>query len=615
MARRCVFGGLVFALALGLAGCSSDDSNGGGGSGDFPAQACVGRKQGEAASYCRAVLDAWADWETSQDAGARAATIGDALAALRAAWSEAEADAAARGSDCSDLALTANQAAADLDDAVAAIAADVNLGLDLADGGDAACGHDLLAAAARACESLLAAEGDYLADLESDPRGAQREATQDDALARLTRDFAEATKDGCPTHTTAAQLRSAVAATSDNLVARTVAAANLDEEQFTTISPTGTTEYRGKAITPICMDSSPYHFFVKRGTVNKVLMYYQGGGACWENLTCSIPVCDANVDPEGNDNPNNFSGGFADGSNPDNPFRDWHQVVVSYCGCDIHFGDAAQDYPSPDGSSTLHVEHRGFHNAQIAEKWAREHFVNPETVFVTGSSAGAYGAWFNAPLLHQVWPTSQFDVLADAGNGVITNEFLQEFFPNWNFVANLPPEFPEIREVLDSGTGIPGYTEVVANRFPDTNWAHYSSSFDGGTGGQTGFFNVMLNDNSPLAAVTWWDASCEFNKRLRQQAMDVYDLVPENYRYYIGTGSRHTMWGSNKVYSDTTGGVPTILDWVNAMLASGPDGRDPSWRNVECNDCGLLLPGDTRPNPLQSPFEQQGDDVRIVCEE
>jgi len=61
--------------------------------------------------------------------------------------------------------------------------------------------------------------------------------------------------------------------------------------------------------------------------------------------------------------------------------------------------------------------------------------------------------------------------------------------------------------------------------------------------------------------------------------------------------------------------VPTIVDWVNAMLDSGPEGRDPDWTNVECTDCGLLLGNDVRPDPLQTPFEQQGDDVRIVCEE
>jgi hypothetical protein len=70
------------------------------------------------------------------------------------------------------------------------------------------------------------------------------------------------------------------------------------DTEFQTISPTGVTEYEGQQLSPVCMDGSPYHFFAKRGAVNKLLMYYQGGGACWEQLTCSIPVCDDSVDPE-----------------------------------------------------------------------------------------------------------------------------------------------------------------------------------------------------------------------------------------------------------------------------------------------------------------------------
>ena len=194
--------------------------------------------------------------------------------------------------------------------------------------------------------------------------------------------------------------------------------------------------------------------------------------------------------------------GFADRNNPHNPFRDWNIVFVSYCSCDIHFGDAAQDYPRP-----MHVEHRGYHNARVVEKWAREHFVNPEEVFVTGSSAGAYGAWFHAPLLHEVWPNAHFHVLADAGNGVITQDFLDDHFPNWNFEANLPDDIPGLREVLRERHRHPrlhrGGRRATSR---STSWAHYSTAFDGGTGGQTGFYNVMLNDNNPIAALTWWDA-------------------------------------------------------------------------------------------------------------
>ena len=69
----------------------------------------------------------------------------------------------------------------------------------------------------------------------------------------------------------------------------------------------------------------------------------------------------------------------------------------------------------------------------------------------------------------------------------------------------------------------------------------------------------------------------------------------------------------NKVYTDTSGGVPTIVEWVDAMLNSASGAPDPGWTNVECTDCGVLLPGDPRPNPLEPPFEQVGSDVVVMC--
>ncbi len=248
------------------------------------------------------------------------------------------------------------------------------------------------------------------------------------------------------------------------------------------------------------------------------------------------------------------------------------------------------------------------------EKWAREHFVAPEQVFVTGSSAGAYGALFHGPGFHEVWPAAQIAVLGDAGNGVITDQFLQEEFENWNFLANLPPDIPGVVEAIDDGTGMVGYIDAVATAFPDTPWAHYSTAFDGGTGGQTGFYNVMLNDNKPLAALSWWNGSCEFNRVMREQAYETAQLAPNNYRYYIGSGSRHTMWGSNKVYTDTLGGVPRIVDWVSAMLRSGRGVEDPQWTNVEADPFNVLLPGDVRPPKIPTlPFVMDGSDVVVDC--
>jgi hypothetical protein len=574
----------------------------------YAGNVCVGAKQAAASTFCKSVFDAWAAWEADQDDGARDATTQAALVTLGDSWDAAESDAEDKDAGCSDLALTSSQAGSAMDAWISSIADSINDGLDLGQSDQAECGATLLTAASNACEDVLAAESVHISDLSADPDGSTLDAAKSAASDAFSSAWADATSGNCPTNALDDEVRDDLQSLTDELVLTSIVAPSLDNEQFTTLVPQPT-GYLGRTYTPQCMDGSEYRYFAKRGSVNKLVMYYQGGGACWDNLTCggtelTDAVCATTATED--DNPNNFSSGFADLDNENNPFRDWNFLFISYCTCDIHFGDAEQDY----GDVT--VQHKGYHNSKVAEKWAREHFLNPEEVFVTGSSAGAYGAWFNGPLLHEVWPASQIHVLADAGNGVITTEFLTDEFSNWNFVANLP-DIPGVLESITEGDGMPGYTEAVATEFPDTNWAHYSTMYDGGGAGQTGFFNVMLT-GSPLGAVTWWDASCVFGETALSQSENTFGVVPSNYRYYFGTGSRHTMWGNNKVYDDTTGAVPTVVDWVNAMLASGPDGRDEDWTNVLCENCGLLLEGDPRPEPLQPPFEQPGEDVVIVCE-
>jgi hypothetical protein len=571
----------------------------------YPTAVCVGAKQLAAARYCRSALSALAAHEVWQNDARRDRAVARALGRLESAWSSADARAAVAGVDCADTTGSAAGLAAVVDAAAGDLVAAVNATLDLGNAAHARCGKRLVQAAGMHCLRVLRARGGHVGDLEADASRAVLERKVSAATTRLERVIGRLA--GCPAAALPG-LGTLAAGVSGAAVFHTLVSPSVPAAQFATYLPVGPIPYEGRDYHPVCKDGSPYAYFAKRGTVNKLLVYYQGGGACWENLTCSVGVCDPNVNPAGSDNPNNASTGFFDLGNPANPFRDWSIVFVPYCSCDIHFGDAAQDYAGP--FPTIHVEHRGYQNSRVVERFAREHFVEPDEIFVTGSSAGAYGAWFHAPLHRLAWPSSKMAVLADAGNGVVTQSFLETNFPNWNFAANVPTDIPGLTDTLTNGTGIPGYTEIVADYFPDIRWAHYTTAFDGGLGGQTGFYNIMLNDNDPIAATTWWNGSCPFNAAMRAQAQATYAAVPSNYRYYIGTGSRHTMWGSNKVYGDVTGGVPTIVDWVNALIGGTPD-----WVNVEAANQGLLLPGDPRPPTIPTPpFQQVGSDVVVVCD-
>ncbi len=580
----------------------------------YPTLKCVSDKQKEAGKYCNKVLKEWAKWDKKQDDAARDAKLQAAQAKLDSKWGKADSKSSDKGSECTETTLSSTDMGSLIDGAVATIVSDINSGLDLGNKDDAKCGQKALNAAAKKCSALLKAESKYIKKIAKTPETTDRDADQQSASQKFSADWGKATA-GCPTTATEGAVETLIDDLSDDVVTNTTVSPSVGTQWTGYLAP-ASVEYEGRTYTPNCVFDTPYYYYARRGSVNKLVVYYQGGGACWENVTCSVGVCSQSTDPNGAASLNAATGGFLDLNDPNNPFKDWSWVWVSYCSCDVHFGDAEQTYSGlfPD----IDVKHLGYHNARVVEKWVREHFVNPEVVFVTGTSAGAYGALFNGPLHTEVWPASQFHILADAGNGVITAEFLQNQFGNWKFTDNLPPGIPGVLESITEGTGMVGYIDAITNFLPNANWAHLTTAFDGGTGGQTGFYNIMLNDNDALAALTWWEGSCEFNSTMRQQAFDSVPLTPGNYRYYIGTGSRHGVWGNDKVYTDTTGGVPKIVDWVDAMLNSGPGAPDLDWINIEASPSNVLLPGDVRPSPLQAPFElsdpnDPGGDVVVNC--
>lgn len=577
----------------------------------YPGNKCAADKLKSASGKCKAAFAALAKFAGGggTDTATRDAALGKASGKMGAAWSKAEGKAGAKGVDCVDMTLATGDMQTLVDNAVNAVYADVVGGLNLSSKGDAKCAAALLQSAGNACAAYLKNEAGYVQKLAGGP--GKRDAGNAKAAAKLTAAINKQLTASCPTTATVSSISTAVDSLADDVTTNVIVSPNVDDTQFTTMSPAEYPgiQYEKDTLHPICSLGTPYHYFVKRGSENKLLIYYQGGGACWDYNTCVfLGTFDKDVNPSGSDNPNSVTTGFGDLTNPDNPFKDWNIVFVSYCTGDIHFGDNQLTYGGTP------IRHRGWHNARTVEKWTREHFVAPDEIFVTGSSAGAYGAFFNAPLHHDVWPGSKFSVLGDAGNGVITPSFLQNEFNNWNFVAHLPAKIPGVVEAITSGVGLPAYTEAVAKYYPNTAWGHYSTAYDGATGGQTGFYNVMLNLHplNLLEWANWWHATCQWNSVMVQQAQATAAAAPSNYRYYIGTGSRHTMWGYDKVYTDTTGNVPTIVDWVNAMR-----GRTVGWTNAECDSptsCGTLLPGDPQPPTLPDPpFSQAGPDVVITC--
>ena len=546
----------------------------------YPTQDCVAAKLKAASKKCQTDLKAWAKWDSTQDNNARDMAIAAATSKMSSAFTKADTKAAGKNVDCSQTSLTGSEMGTAIDSAVSGIVTAINTGLSLPT--DGTCGGKLLKTAGGACQGLVKDAGQFFKTFGVDPTGTIRDQKDGQVTTKFTSKYNATVTGGCPATTSAAAALTQIETARDDVVSNTTTSPDLSTA-WTMVTPSPNFTYGGETLSAVCSHGTPYSFFYKRGSgadVNKLLVYYQGGGACWDSITCSAPVYDPDV--TAGDNPANTTTGFGDLTNGANPFRNWSAVFIAYCSADIHWGHNGANYDT--------VTHHGWDNARLVEKFAREHFVNPTEVFVTGSSAGAYGAILHGIYLHEDYLASMFNVVGDAGSGVVTQIFLSQNFQNAWQVQNHMPTYTGLSNDLSTLTiadlyiaGANYYGVAGTHHFAPraSRFGQYSTAYDGGGGSQTFFYNVMVNgilDNG-----SFWHSSCEWNREALQHAADAESGATNgNYESYFGPGSRHTIWGSNRVYTEVHGPVQPFVDWLDDMRTS------PTWSSVACTDCSLL---------------------------
>ncbi|MBE6128414.1 MAG: pectin acetylesterase [Erysipelotrichaceae bacterium] len=141
-------------------------------------------------------------------------------------------------------------------------------------------------------------------------------------------------------------------------------------------------------ITPegtISSDGSEWHGLIRVGTENKVVVYFFGGGVSINGYTSEhgkeFFATTAQIQ--------DFvaSGGIGSTSE-DNPFRDWTFLVLPYASGDFHSGTG--EYHYMNGSKENVVYHNGYNNYSAFMDAVMPYVGNPDTLLVTGFSAGGF---------------------------------------------------------------------------------------------------------------------------------------------------------------------------------------------------------------------------------
>jgi hypothetical protein len=138
-----------------------------------------------------------------------------------------------------------------------------------------------------------------------------------------------------------------------------------------------------------CARGGPYRFWFRKADPERLLIFFQGGGGCFDERTCAVGSTwfddrvDVGDEPEFND-------GILNLTKPRNPFRTWSMVYIPSCTGDAHVGSRTVRY------GRVTVQQYGWLNAQAALRRAYREFPKPRTVLIAGCSAGSVGSAFHA---------------------------------------------------------------------------------------------------------------------------------------------------------------------------------------------------------------------------
>jgi len=350
-------------------------------------------------------------------------------------------------------------------------------------------------------------------------------------------------------------------------------------------------------LTPACSGApgtpnDEFTFFVKGGKnkgKNKLVIFFQGGGACWDAMNCiAAPTYTQYQEEElWMFSEDNEGKGIFDTTEKDNPFKDWGFVYIPYCTGDLFWGANDADYT---GDGNPDIQHRGFVNFQAVLKYLESLEIYPGKIFVTGSSAGSYGATNAFPYIKQSFPWSNLYLLGDAGNGVMGGNFVTGTsgdpqnpsggIYNWN--VQIPTWIEYFEDGYKPEMTMAGIYKSLAAEYPWDQVAQYTTSFDST---QIAFLSVMLNiEGGPDAWYNWinlYTAANTWYPTMLSYAYSTAATSP-NYRYYIAAGSDHTVLMSPKFYTEDSAGGVLLTEWIDQMMMQNPTKK---WKNAECETC------------------------------
>lgn len=283
---------------------------------------------------------------------------------------------------------------------------------------------------------------------------------------------------------------------------------------------------------PSCMRGEPYRTSIRTTDSDDLLIFMQGGGACWSEFCLAITTAPPGVPGKAN---------ILNRSLDENPVNDWNVVYMPYCDGSLFVGDNIIDDPNDKKGRRIH---HGLQNTSAALTVAYEQFPAPKRILLAGSSGGGFGTLMVAYIVRYIWPDTPLYVMNDSGVGVAhdgNRSFIDTLIREFNAEKFIPADCPTC--------GDDGHISVLADYFlerdKNTRIGVFSSWYDGIIAGV--FLKVPAND---------------FADSIDAVTTPIHERHPDRYRRFIIDDYAHT-----GTLGDVSGIIGTNLGGVE--LPSG----------------------------------------------
>ncbi|HEX7481194.1 MAG TPA: pectin acetylesterase-family hydrolase, partial [Polyangiales bacterium] len=302
-----------------------------------------------------------------------------------------------------------------------------------------------------------------------------------------------------------------------------------------------------------CRDGSTAGIAVSlKPSSDKLMIFLQGGGACFDGLTCAANPANANGQKA------ELTAGIFSRGNAANPLRDWNYVFVPYCTGDVHAGtNPSGMVPGVFGTQKF----VGYLNMQAYLQRIVPSFPNVHEVLLTGISAGGFGAAANAVLVQRAFPNIRVKLIDDSGPPLAAPYLPACLQQKWRDLWGL-----EKSMLADCGAGCPNhdafvedYAHAMIKIFDDRPSGLIESAQDGTI---SGFFGAGQNSCTGVALLTPIPGAT-----FQQGVLEFRDSVKSypNFATYYPPGTQHTWLADSSFYTGNVNGM-TLVSWVTSIV-------------------------------------------------